>query len=270
MTYKLLHGDCIDHMKNIPDKSIDAVICDLPYGTTKCSWDIVIPFDKLWEQYNRIVKDNGAIVLFGQEPFSSFLRASNINNYKYDIYWEKERLTNINQVKRRVGKTVETISIFYKKQCTYNPQMIKYEGKPRTNKVKNGKMGTLTDQQEKKVFEYNDTGWRYPTQVWKFKRDCLTSSLHETQKPVALLEELIKTFTSEGETVLDNTMGSGSTGVACINTNRNFIGIEITEKYFNIAKERLESAQANKLAEKESKEENNYCFCTHKYENIWS
>lgn len=238
--YKLLHGDCLELMKNIPNKSIDAIITDLPYGTTKCSWDIIIPFDKLWEQYNRIIKDNGAIVLFGQEPFSSLLRLSNLNNFKYDIYWEKERLTNINQVKRRVGKTVEVISVFYNKQCTYNPQMIKYEGKPRSNKVKDGKLGSLTDQQEKKVIEYTDTGWRYPTQVWKFQRDCLTNNLHPTQKPIALLEELVKTFTNEENLILDNCMGSGSTGVACLNTNRNFIGIELDENYFNIAKERIE------------------------------
>ncbi len=235
----LRKGDCLEVMQDIPDKSIDAIIADLPYGTTACKWDSVIPFEPLWEQYNRIIKDNGAIVLFGSEPFSSFLRVSNIDNYKYDIYWEKERLTNINQVKRRVGKTVETISIFYKKQCTYNPQMVKYDGKPRTNKVKNGKMGTLTDQQEKKVFEYNDTGWRYPTQVWKFQRDCLISNLHPTQKPVALLEYLIKTYTNEGDTVLDNTMGSGTTGVACVNTNRSFIGIEMDDKYFAIAEKRI-------------------------------
>lgn len=176
--YKLLQGDCLELMSKIPDKSIDAIICDLPYGITKCSWDIVIPFDKLWEQYDRIIKDNGAIILFGQEPFSSFLRVSNIENYKYDIYWEKERLTNIN-----------------------------YDGKPRTNKVKDGKLGKLTDENEKKVFEYKDTGWRYPTQVWKFQRDCLTSNLHPTQKPIALLEELIKTYTNENELVLDNCMG---------------------------------------------------------------
>ena len=121
-------------MKNIPDKSVDMILCDLPYGTTKCSWDIVIPFNKLWEQYDRIAKDNAAIVLFGQEPFSSLLRNSNIDNYKYDIYWEKERLTNINQVKR-VGKTVETISVFYKKQCTYNPQMVKYITEIDTNEL---------------------------------------------------------------------------------------------------------------------------------------
>lgn len=239
----LYQGDCIKLMGNIPDKSIDCIICDLPYGTTRCPWDIIIPFDELWEHYNRIIKDNGAIVLFGQEPFSSMLRLSNLDNYKYDIYWEKERLTNINQVKRRVGKTIETISIFYKKQCTYNPQMVKYEGKPRANKVKNGKMGILTDQQEKKVFEYNDTGWRYPTQVWRFQRDCLTSNLHPTQKPVALLEELIKTYTNKGDLVLDNCMGSGSTGVACVNLNRSFIGIEKEKKYFEIAKQRIESVK---------------------------
>ena len=240
MNTQLLQGDCLELMEDIPDKSIDMILCDLPYGTTKCSWDVLIPFEPLWEQYNRVIKDNGVICLFGQEPFSSFLRVSNINNYKYDIYWKKERITNINQVKKRVEKTIETISIFYKKQCTYNPQMIKYNGQPRTNKVKNGKMGVLTDQQEKKVIEYKDTGWRYPTQVWKFQRDCLTSNLHPTQKPVALLEELIKTYTNEDETVLDNCMGSGSTGVACIHTNRNFIGIELDETYFNIAKERIE------------------------------
>lgn len=239
---KLYNGDCIEIMKGIPDRSIDLILCDLPYGTTKCSWDIIISFDDLWKQYKRIIKDNGVIVLFGQEPFSSLLRTSNLNMYRYDIYWEKERLTNIMQVKKRVGKTIETISVFYKNQPTYNPQMIKYDGKPRSNKVKNGKLGKLVDDNnDKSVREYVDTGYRYPTQVWKFKRDTLTSNLHPTQKPVALLEELIKTFSNEGDTVLDNCMGSGSTGVASINTNRNFIGIELDENYFRIAKERIQS-----------------------------
>lgn len=240
---ELLKGDCLELMKGIPDKSIDMVLCDMPYGTTKCSWDVVIPFELLWGQYNRIVKDNGAILLFGQEPFSSLLRTSNLDNYRYDIYWEKERLTNINQVKRRIGKTVETISVFYNKQCTYNPQMIKYDGKPRTNRVKNGKLGKLIDEKEKTVFEYCDTGFRYPTQVWKYQRDCLKSNLHPTQKPLLLCEDLIKTYTNEGEIVLDNCMGSGSTGVACVHTNRNFIGIELDENYFNIAKKRIEEAK---------------------------
>lgn len=238
--YKLLQGDCLELMQDIPNASIDMILCDLPYGTTQCKWDTIIPFELLWEQYNRIIKDDGAILLFGQEPFSSHLRLSNLQDYKYDIYWEKERLTNIQQVKRRVGKTVETISVFYKKQCTYNPQMLKYNGKPRSNKVKQGTLGRLTDSATKAVKEYKDTGWRYPTQVWKFKRDCLKSNLHPTQKPVALLKELIKTFSNEGDTVLDNCMGSGSTGVACLNTGRRFIGIELDERYFEVAKKRLE------------------------------
>lgn len=240
---KLLQGDCLELMKDIPDKSIDMILCDLPYGTTACKWDVIIPFDRLWEQYKRIIKPNGTIALFGQEPFSSLLRTSNLAWYKYDIYWEKERLTNITQVKKRVGKTVETISIFYDKQPTYNPQMIKHEGKPVTNKVKDGCLGKLTDNQAKRVKEYVDTGWRYPTQVWRYQRDCLKSNLHPTQKPVALLENLIRTFTNENDRVLDNCMGSGSTGVAAINTNRNFIGIELDENYFKISKERISQEQ---------------------------
>lgn len=236
---KIYNEDCLDGMKQIDDKSIDCIICDLPYGTTKCKWDIIIPFNKLWEQYNRIIKDNGAILLFGQEPFSSYLRLSNIDNYKYDIYWQKERLTNIQQVKRRVGKDVECISVFYKKQCIYNPQMIDYNGPKRTNKIGNGKLGLLSDSGNKKPVEYKDIGKRYPTQVWKFKRDILTSNLHPTQKPLALLEELIKTFSNEGDLILDNCMGSGSTAIACINTNRNYIGFENNKEYYDISIERI-------------------------------
>lgn len=239
MKIDLKHGDCLNVMQDISDNSVDCIICDLPYGTTACSWDIIIPFDELWAEYKRIAKPNAAVILFGQEPFSSLLRVSNLSDYRYDIYWEKERLTNINQVKRRVGKTVETISVFYKNQCTYNPQMIPYVGKPRSNKVKNGKLGKLSDCNEKPVLEYHDNGLRYPTQVWKFKRDCLTSNLHPTQKPLALIEELIKTYSNEDDTVLDNCMGSGTTGVACKNLNRNFIGIEKDENYFDIAKKRI-------------------------------
>lgn len=142
----LINDDCLNAMKNIPNESIDMILTDLPYGTTKCKWDIVIPFEPLWEQYNRIIKSNGAILLFGQEPFSSLLRMSNIKDYKYDYYWEKERLTNISQVRRRAGKTIETISVFYKKQPTYNPQMVRYDGVPRSNKVKNGKLGNIIDE----------------------------------------------------------------------------------------------------------------------------
>ena len=238
----LRQGDCLELMKDIPDESIDAIICDLPYGTTKCSWDIVIPFDKLWEQYNRIIKNNGAIVLFGQEPFSSFLRMSNINNYKYDIYWEKERLTNINQLKRRVGKTVETICVFYKKQCTYNPQMTHGHTR-KVSSAEHKRNCTMTEVYGEHGLTCYDSTDRYPRSIQVFSTDVQKSALHPTQKPVALCEYLIKTYTNEGETVLDNCMGSGTTGVACVNTNRNFIGIELEPKYFDIAKKRIEQAE---------------------------
>ena len=244
---KIYNEDCLMGMQKIDDKSVDCIICDLPYGTTKCSWDIIIPFDKLWEQYNRIIKDNGAIILFGQEPFSSLLRVSNLKDYRYDIYWQKERLTNIMQVKRRVGKDIETISIFYKNQCTYNPQMVKYDGPKRGNKVKNGKLGKLVDDNnDKKVFEYNDTGFRYPTQVWKFKRDILTSNIHPTQKPIALYEELIKTYSNPGDLLLDNCSGSGTIAIAALNTGRHFIGFETNENYYNESLKRIDNYK-NKL-----------------------
>ena len=239
---KIYNEDCLTGMQKIDDKSIDCIICDLPYGTTKCSWDIIIPFDKLWEQYNRIIKDDGAIILFGQEPFSSLLRVSNLKDYRYDIYWQKERLTNIMQVKRRVGKDVETISIFYKNQCTYNPQMVKYDGPKRGNKVKNGKLGKLVDDNnDKKVFEYNDTGFRYPTQVWKFKRDILISNIHPTQKPIALYEELIKTYSNPGDLLLDNCSGSGTIAIAALNTGRHFIGFETNENYYIESLKRIDN-----------------------------
>ena len=239
---KIYNEDCLTGMQKIDDKSVDCIICDLPYGTTKCTWDIIIPFDKLWEQYNRIIKDDGAIILFGQEPFSSLLRVSNLKDYRYDIYWQKERLTNIMQVKRRVGKDVETISIFYKNQCTYNPQMVKYDGPRRGNKVKNGKLGKLVDDNnDKKVFEYNDTGFRYPTQVWKFKRDILTSNIHPTQKPIALYEELIKTYSNPGNLLLDNCSGSGTIAIAALNTGRHFIGFETNEQYYNESIKRIKN-----------------------------
>lgn len=245
----LKQGNCLELMKEIPDKSVDLILCDLPYGTTKCNWDVIIPFEPLWQEYIRICKNNAPILLFGQEPFSSLLRTSNMKMYRYDWYWEKERLTNIAQVKRRAGKTIETISVFYQKQPTYNPQMTIYTGTPRSNKVKNGKMGKLLDQQEKAVHEYKDTGLRYPTQLLKFTRDCLTCNLHPTQKPVALLEYLIRTYTNVGDTVLDNCMGSGSTGVASINTNRNFIGIELDHNYFKIAEKRIKEQEDIQIGE---------------------
>ena len=237
----LYKGDCLEVLDELIAKGVvvDSIITDPPYGTTACKWDSIIPFDEMWLRLNKLIKPNGAIVLFGSEPFSSALRMSNIRNYKYDWIWEKERLTNIAQVKKRAGKTTENIMVFYSKQCLYNPQMVTYSGKKRTNKVKNGKMGKLTDSGNKKVLEYKDNGFRYPTQILKFKRDILKSNLHPTQKPVLLMEYLIKTYTNENETVLDFTMGSGTTGVACNKLNRDFVGIELDNKYFEIAKERM-------------------------------
>ena len=228
-------GDCLELMKDIPDKSIDMILCDLPYGTTACSWDTIIPFEPLWEQYNRIIKDNGAIVLFGTEPFSSALRLSNIKNFRYDIVWEKPNNTNFMRLKREIGKRHEMISVFYKKQPTYNPQM--KEGKPYKDKRTNRKSWEGVNNQSTKI-PIDNSGTRYPSSVQKFC-NVNKNTLHPTQKPVELLEYLIKTYTNENETVLDNCMGSGSTGVACINTNRNFIGIELSQEYFNIAKERI-------------------------------
>lgn len=244
---QIYNEDCLVGMKEIPDKSIDCIICDLPYGSTSCTWDVIIPFDKLWGQYNRIIKNNGVILLFGQEPFSSMLRLSNLKDYKYDIYWQKERLTNIQQVKRRVGKDVETISVFYKKQCTYNPQMLTHDGPLRVNKVRDGKLGKLTDNNTKKPKEYIDTGKRYPTQVWKFQRDILTSNLHPTQKPLRLIEELVKTYTNEGDVILDNCIGSGTTAIACLRTHRNYIGFELDNAYYRIAQKRIEDEKDNEI-----------------------
>jgi len=222
----------------------------LPYGTTQCKWDIIIPFDKLWEQYNRVIKDKGAIILFGTEPFSSELRLSNKSDYKYDIYWVKEKPTNFMQVKKRVGKLTENICVFYKKQCTYNPQMVKHNGKKVTNKPseKNAKFKSVvaSNSPTLSIKPYEDTGYRYPCDILNINREKLGSTIHPTQKPVELFEYLIKTYTNEGETVLDNCMGSGTTAIACINTNRNYIGFELSEEYCKIANERIRKAMQDK------------------------
>ena len=194
---QLYHGDCLEVMKEIEDKSVDMILCDLPCGTTKCKWDTIIPFVPLWEQYNRIIKDNGAIVLFASQPFTSVLVNSNIRMFKYEWIWRKNKGGNPLNAKKIPMKQHESILVFYKKSPTYNPQSV---------------------------------------QFCKVERD-----LHPTQKPVALLEYLVKTYTNEGELILDNCMGSGSTGVACVNTNRKFIGIELDDKYFEVAKERIEN-----------------------------
>ena len=240
----LYKGDCIEIMKQLINDGVlvDCIITDLPYGTTPCPWDIIIPFEDMWECINKIIKPNGAVVLFGQEPFSSLLRVSNIKNYKYDWIWKKERLTNVFQVKRRPGKVVENISVFYKKQPTYNPQKTKYNGPLRSNKIGDnaGFSITQTGGSGPKPIEYHDDGTRYPLQIIEFNRDSMyEEKYHPTQKPIELLEYLIKTYTNEGEIVLDFTMGSGSTGVACKNLNRKFIGIELNEEYYNISNKRI-------------------------------
>ena len=229
---RLYKGDCLEIMRNIPDKSIDMILCDLPYGKTHNKWDSIISLDKLWEQYNRIIKDNGAITLFAQTPFDKVLGVSNLKMLKYEWIWEKEQGTGFLNAKKMPLKNHENILIFYKKPPIYNPQMKK--GKPYTLE-----RNTFTVNYGKQVdmVRTENTGERYPLTILKFKRD--KEKLHPTQKPIALLEYLIKTYTNEGEIVLDNCMGSGSTGIACLRTNRNFIGIEKDDKYFDMAYNRI-------------------------------
>ena len=233
-------GDCLEIMKDIPDKSIDMILADLPYGTTACKWDTIIPFEPLWEQYERVIKDNGAIVLFGSQPFTSALVMSNPKMFKYCWYWDKVRGVGHLNAKKQPLKNVEDICIFYKKQTVYNPQM-RERAKSRISK------NNSTQQvygKSKDVFEGEKLDKRYPVSLLTFsKSNKKDFTKHPTQKPVALLEYLIKTYTNEGDTVLDNVMGSGSTGVACLNTNRNFIGIELDEEYFEIAKKRIEEVK---------------------------
>ena len=235
-------GDCLEVMKDIPDKSIDMILCDLPYGTTKNKWDSVIDLNELWTGYERIIKDNGAIVLFSQMPFTAELTHSNLKLFKYEWIWEKDNGTGFLNAKKMPLKIHENIFVFYKKLPTYNPQM-RTGFKP--YKCKQGRHSTNYGAYEQgHITESN--GERYPIDIIEFKKD---SGLHPTQKPVALLEYLIKTYTNEGDTVLDNCMGSGSTGIASKELNRNFIGIEIDEKYYKIACERINNTQ-----EKASKE----------------
>lgn len=230
----LLKGDCLILMDNLPDKSIDMILCDLPYGTTsRNKWDVVIHTDKLWEQYKRVIRDGGAIVLFSQQPFACDLIQSNRQWFRYEWIWEKPNAAGFLNANRMPLRAHENILVFYNKLPIYNPQ--KTEGKPYRPKSGN------TTSTNYGVFsgDYhaeNKDGKRYPRDVIKFNGE---KGFHPTQKPVALCEYLIKTYTNEGDLVLDNCCGSGSTGVACMNTNRRFIGMELDEKYLQIAKERL-------------------------------
>ena len=233
----LKFGDCLEKMKDIPDGSVDAIITDPPYGTTACKWDSVIDFELMWEHLHRIIKPNGAIVLFGSEPFSSALRMSNIKNYKYDIIWDKVLHSNPLIAKKQPLSAHENISLFYKKQPTYNPQMI---GEIDNTLIRKGDKihGTETKGKTKHNISKNKTGKRYPKKILTIA-NTKRGGLHPTQKPVALMEYLIKTYTNEGELVLDFAAGSFSTGVACLNTNRQFIGIEKDEGYFAIGEKRM-------------------------------
>ena len=239
----LIKGDCLELMKLIPDGSVDLILTDPPYGTTACKWDSVIDFDLMWAQLKRIIKPNGAIVLFGAEPFSSLLRCSNIKNFKYDWIWEKSKATGFLNSKKQPLRAHEIISVFYSRQPTYNPQMkegVAYNKGVRKKQTDNDVYASFEQ------VEVRSDGLRFPRSVQYFKTAENEGGLHKTQKPVSLLEYLIKTYTQEGETILDFTMGSGSTGVACINTIRNFIGIEIDDSYFNIAEKRIQDALDNK------------------------
>jgi len=235
---KLIHGDCLVEMTHLSDASIDMVLCDLPYGVTKNSWDVVIPFDALWKEYKRVVKENGAIVLFGSQPFTSLMVTSNMGMFRYALVWEKNKFSDFLNAKRKPMKTNEDIVIFYKKQPTYNPQYWYSTPYTRWNTQKAVDKQTNYGSHKENYVESED-GKRLPTTVLKFNR--IERPQHPTQKPVDLLEWLIRTYTNEGQTVLDNCMGVGSTGVACKNTNRNFIGIELEKHYFDIATERIKN-----------------------------
>ena len=249
---ELKQGDCLELMKDVAENSVDLILCDLPYGTTKNKWDSVIDLELLWEQYNRIIKDRGAILLFAQTPFDKVLGVSNLENLRYEIIWQKTAPTGFLNAKKMPMKAHENILVFYQKLPTYNPQMT--QGHPRKVSSKKSRSESAKRHSEKSLkgesnygvfandIEGYDSTERYPLSVQVFAKDQQKDNYHPTQKPVALLEWLLKTYSNEGDLVLDNCMGSGSTGVACVNLNRNFIGMELTEQYFEIAKERIERA----------------------------
>ena len=238
---KLIQGDCLEKMKDIPDKSIDAIIADPPYGTTACKWDSIIPLEPMWEQLKRVIKPNGAIVMTASQPFTTTLIASNMKMFKYCWVWEKEQGVNFQLAKKQPLKIHEDVCVYYSEQPTYNPQGLQDCEITKSNKGKGGNLGHCSSESKRSCYTQTKKG--YPKSIQKFARD---RGLHPTQKPVALMEYLIRTYTNEGDTVLDNCMGSGSTGVACVNTGRRFIGVELDQGYFDIAKQRIESANENK------------------------
>lgn len=240
MINEIIQGDCLEVMRDIPDGSVDMILCDLPYGTTRNSWDSVIPLDELWAQYERIIKDDGAITLTASQPFTTTLNESNLALYRYEWIWIKNNSTGFQLANRRPLKKHENISVFYKRQPTYNPQGLKPYGKV------NRRGRTGDNWTEMKKDEYVQKWTNYPTQLLEFSYD--REKYHPTQKPVALFEYLIRTYTNEGELVLDNCIGSGTTAVAAINTGRRFIGIEREPEYVEIARRRIDEALAEKEA----------------------
>ena len=244
---KLYKGDCLEIMKTIQDKSIDAIITDPPYGTTACKWDSVIPFDLMWEQLNRIIKPNGAIVLFGSQPFTSALISSNYKMFKYEWIWEKASGSNFAVVKYQPFKEHENIVVFGKGRVNYYPIKQERKGSGLNRLKAEYKSNTVSGETINKL-KSNRKGKKYdklrnPSSVQYFNNRDKFRGFHPTQKPIALMEYLIKTYTNENETVLDFTMGSGSTGVAAVNNNRNFIGIELDDKFFEIAEQRIKEAE---------------------------
>ena len=245
----LLRGDCLELMKDIPDGSIDMILCDLPYGATACKWDTIIPFGPLWKEYERIIKVNGAIVLTATQPFTSALVMSNPKLFKYEWIWHKNSTSGFALAKKQPMRNHESILVFYKKQCTYNyikePRLMDENSKKRMEYEFTSLKGNNQINNGLKKVRYvpEDKNLSYPKTVQFFKNIANNSKqrVHPTQKPVSLMEYLIKTYTNEGETVLDNCMGSGTTGVACKNLNRNFIGMELDDDYFKIAKDRIEN-----------------------------
>ena len=251
--YKLYNGDCLAVMDKLIEQGVkvDAIITDPPYGTTACKWDIVIPFDEMWNRLNKLIKPTGAIALFATEPFATKLRISNFDNYKYDWYWKKSKSSLYQHAKNRPMRAIENVCVFSKskwghksqlkdKRMEYNPQGISSIGIKTV--TKNFNAGGVVGERPNQIGKQYEAFTGFPTDVLEFKSITGKSCLHPTQKPVYLLEYLIRTYTNENDLVLDFTMSSGSTGVACINTNRKFIGVEINEKYFNIAKDRIEAA----------------------------
>lgn len=235
--YKLYNGECLEVMQELIDSGVkvDMILTDPPYGTTACKWDSIIPFEPMWDRVNKLIINNGVIALFSSQPFTTKIINSNIDRFKYCWYWEKEKAGNFQLAKKRPMKRIEEVCIFYTNFGNYNPQgLIECNKIVKNNKTKNGTMGHLSS--VGKRHEYVQKFTNYPNDRINFKNE---KGLHESQKPVELLEYLIKTYTQENETVLDFTMGSGSTGVACMNTNRKFIGIELDEKYFEISKRRI-------------------------------